>query len=92
MADVARLAGVSSMTVSRVLSGGGGSPEARLAVEAAVKRLGYQLNLAARALASSRAGRRQPRSAAMSTSESGPIVGVWQPYAELMLRLMRPNT
>ena len=40
--DVARLAGVSVATVSRVLSGGGASATARDRVEAAARELGYQ--------------------------------------------------
>lgn len=55
MADVAKVAGVSHQTVSRVLN----SPEAvrettRVRVTEAMEKLGYRPNLAARALASSR--------------------------------------
>lgn len=53
--DVARLAGVSTATVSRVLSGSAAvSEEKRLAVERACDELGYVLNGAARALSSNR--------------------------------------
>ena len=55
MADVARLAGVSQQTVSRVLNG---SPhvraDTRLRVEEAVRKLGYRPNRVARALVTGR--------------------------------------
>src|SRR5690348_14849037 len=51
MADVARLAGVSSQTVSRVSNGYAGvNDETREQVLAAMKELGYRPNSAARAL------------------------------------------
>ena len=60
-ADVARLAGVSTATVSHVLSGradrrGPGSSETRAAVEAAMKQLDYRPNWAGRALRRQRTG------------------------------------
>jgi DNA-binding LacI/PurR family transcriptional regulator len=55
MADVARLAGVSHQTVSRVLNGFQWVAEpTRRKVMAAVEELGYRRNMAARALASNR--------------------------------------
>src|SRR4051812_36273391 len=55
MADVAKLAGVSHQTVSRVLNGMPGvRPETRDRVLEVVTELGYRRNLAARLLASSR--------------------------------------
>lgn len=55
MADVARLAGVSPMTVSRVLNSPGRvAPETRLRVLDAVRELGYRPNSAARVLATGR--------------------------------------
>jgi DNA-binding LacI/PurR family transcriptional regulator len=55
MIDVARLAGVSQQTVSRVLNGSTNvRPEVRQSVEEAVRQLRYRRNTAARALASSR--------------------------------------
>jgi DNA-binding LacI/PurR family transcriptional regulator len=52
MADVARLAGVSHQTVSRVLNGHPNvSPATKAAVLAAIRDLGYRPNVAARALA-----------------------------------------
>lgn len=57
MADVARLAGVSHMTVSRVLNNHTAvREETRRRVLAAIERLGYQRNTAARALATRRSG------------------------------------
>jgi len=55
MADVARLAGVSHQTVSRVLNGGPNvRPATRMRVAAAIRELEYQPNAAARALATRR--------------------------------------
>ena len=55
MVDVAARAGVSQTTASRVLSGFKNvSPETRAAVHQAAEALGYEVNLAARSLASSR--------------------------------------
>lgn len=55
MADVARLAGVSGQTVSRVVNGSSGVTEdTRERVEGAMKQLGYRANAAARALATGR--------------------------------------
>jgi DNA-binding LacI/PurR family transcriptional regulator len=55
MVDVAEAAGVSSMTVSRVLNGHPNVAEStRRRVESAMQRLGYRPNLAARTLASGR--------------------------------------
>ncbi|SEQ06969.1 DNA-binding transcriptional regulator, LacI/PurR family [Microlunatus flavus] len=57
MADVARLAGVSKQTVSRVINGSPAlRPATRLRVEAAIERLGYRPNVAARALVRGRTG------------------------------------
>lgn len=50
--DVARVAGVSPATVSRVLGNGAVSEELRAQVEAAVRQTGYRPNLAARRLRS----------------------------------------
>lgn len=53
--DVARLAGVSMMTVSRVINGSGyTSPESRERVNRAIAELGYMPNVLARQLRSSR--------------------------------------
>ncbi|WP_228374363.1 LacI family DNA-binding transcriptional regulator [Demequina rhizosphaerae] len=53
MADVARLAGVSLSTVSRMLSGGSPvSPKRQERIQQAIDRLGYRPSAAARALAS----------------------------------------
>ncbi|MEU1972725.1 LacI family DNA-binding transcriptional regulator [Microbacterium sp. NPDC019599] len=55
--DVAAAAGVSHGTVSRVLNGGHWvSPEARAAVEDAIRRTGYTASHAARSLATGRSG------------------------------------
>lgn len=50
MHDVAAAAGVSRGTVSRVINGGYVSPQARSAIEAAIKKVGYVPNTAARNL------------------------------------------
>src|SRR5690625_7888827 len=55
MSDVARLAGVSGQTVSRVVNDHPGvATETRERVESAMHRLGYRANAAARALATGR--------------------------------------
>ena len=55
MADVARVAGVSHQTVSRVINGSPNiRPSTRERVEAAIEQLGYRPNLAARALVTRR--------------------------------------
>lgn len=55
--DVAAAAGVSRGTVSRVINGGHWvSPDARAAVEDAIRRTGFTTNHAARSLATGRAG------------------------------------
>lgn len=57
LADVARMAGVSSQTVSRVVRGSAVvAPETRQRVQAAVEELGYRPNLAARSLSNRRTG------------------------------------
>jgi DNA-binding LacI/PurR family transcriptional regulator len=57
MADVARLAGVSHQTVSRVINGQTNlRPETRERVEQAIRQLGYRPNSAARALVTRRSG------------------------------------
>lgn len=57
LADVAKLAGVSSQTVSRVVRGAGVvAKETRVKVMAAVEELAYRPNLAARSLSRSRTG------------------------------------
>lgn len=57
LADVAKLAGVSSQTVSRVVRGAGVvADDTRQRVLAAVQQLAYQPNLAARSLSRSRTG------------------------------------
>ena len=54
MADVARAAGVSKMTVSRVLAGGSVSPATRARVQQAIDALGYVATAAAGMLSSGR--------------------------------------
>jgi DNA-binding LacI/PurR family transcriptional regulator len=72
MQDVARLAGVSHQTVSRVLNHHPSvRPETRERVQAAIGTLGYRRNSAARALARNRSG--TIGLLAASTSRSGPV-------------------
>lgn len=57
MADVARLAGVSHQTVSRVINGSNSiRPATKARVEQAISELGYRPNTAARALVTRRSG------------------------------------
>jgi DNA-binding LacI/PurR family transcriptional regulator len=57
MADVARLAGVSHQTVSRVINGSPSiRPATKARVEQAIEELGYRPNTAARALVTKRSG------------------------------------
>jgi DNA-binding LacI/PurR family transcriptional regulator len=71
MADVAARAGVSVMTVSRVLNGFPGvAPKTRRRVEQAVSQLGYQANTAARVLAGGRS--RTVGVVAVETEQYGP--------------------
>ena len=57
MADVARLAGVSHQTVSRVINGSNSiRPATKARVERAIEELGYRPNTAARALVTRRSG------------------------------------
>jgi DNA-binding LacI/PurR family transcriptional regulator len=71
MADVAAQAGVSVMTVSRVLNGFAGvTDETRLRVEEAVAALGYHANTAARVLAGGRS--RTLGVMAVETGQFGP--------------------
>jgi len=72
MLDVARLAGVSHQTVSRVLNGHPSvRPETRAKVQAAIRELGYRRNSAARALATARSSTIGLLTA--SSSRSGPV-------------------
>src|SRR3984957_7885646 len=71
MADVAAQAGVSVMTVSRVLNGFAGvTDETRVRGEAAIPALGYQANTAARVLAGGRS--RTLGVMAVETEQFGP--------------------
>ena len=81
LADVAQLAGVSSATASRVLTGSAPVlPQTRDKVEQAVHRLGYVRNRAARSAASRRAG-----SVALVMGEE-PLKVFGDPFFGLMLR------
>ena len=60
MQDIAKAAGVSPQTVSRVANGSDAvKPETRQRVEAAMERLGYRPNYAARALSTAAPGYRR---------------------------------
>ena len=72
MQDVARVAGVSHQTVSRVLNDHPSvRPETRAKVQAAIRELGYRRNSAARALATARSS--TIGLLAASSSRSGPV-------------------
>lgn len=84
LADVAAAAGVSQMTVSRVVNGGPASAQARREVLRAVDRLGYMPNQAARALASKRRSRRSPAKDERSASPVK-LQDFWTPFGKFIL-------
>ena len=86
MADVALEAGVSPMTVSRVLNGGPASAASRNAVERAVAKLRYKPNEAARRLATSK-GRKAARPAAAPVS----MTSLWTPYSDFLSEFLKPR-
>ena len=91
VADVARAAGVSPMTVSRVTNGATGVlPETRNKVEQAIAALGYVPNIAARALAGARQFRvamlySNPSSAYLSEFLVGSLGGAADNDAQLII-------
>lgn len=91
VADVARAAGVSPMTVSRVTNGAAGVlPETRSKVEKAVAALGYVPNVAARALAGARQFRvamlySNPSTAYLSEFLVGSLGGAAENDAQLII-------
>lgn len=91
VADVARAAGVSPMTVSRVTNGAAGVlPETRSKVEAAIAALGYVPNVAARALAGARQFRvamlhSNPSAAYLSEFLVGSLNGAAETDAQLII-------
>lgn len=95
--DVARAAGVSPMTVSRVMNNTAGVREAtRVAVLAAVETLGYRPNAAARNLARAGAGRlgmlySNPSAGYLSQFLLGALDGAHQFGAQLMLEKCEPD-
>lgn len=84
--DVARLAGVSAMTVSRVINDGSCSAAAREAVQRAIAMLGYEPNIAARALAASRQG---VAARSVPPKQAG-MPQALQAYSRMMARLLKP--
>jgi DNA-binding LacI/PurR family transcriptional regulator len=94
MLDVARLAGVSHQTVSRVLNDHPSvRPETRGRVQAAIRELGYRRNSAARALATKRSStlglltatssRSGPASTLVAVEEAARAAGLWVSVASL---------
>jgi DNA-binding LacI/PurR family transcriptional regulator len=94
MLDVARLAGVSHQTVSRVLNEHPSvRPETRARVQAAIAELGYRRNPAARALATNRSStiglltatssRSGPVSTLVAVEEASRAAGLWVSVASL---------
>ena len=91
LADVAAAAGVSQMTVSRVINDGPVSDKTRRIVQQALDALEYRPNQAARALAASRK--------APSSSSSGdggasrlPFHDLWAPYGQFIAGMLRPRS
>lgn len=91
VADVARAAEVSPMTVSRVINGAAGVlPETRRKVEEAIAALGYVPNVAARALAGARQFRiamlhSNPSAAYLSEFLVGSLAGAADKDAQLII-------
>jgi DNA-binding LacI/PurR family transcriptional regulator len=94
MLDVARVAGVSHQTVSRVLNGHPSvRPETRARVQSAIAELGYRRNSAARALATNRSStiglltatssRSGPVSTLVAVEEASRAAGLWVSVASL---------
>ncbi|SDS11554.1 DNA-binding transcriptional regulator, LacI/PurR family [Friedmanniella luteola] len=94
MLDVARLAGVSHQTVSRVLNDHPSvRPETRARVETAIRELGYRRNSAARALATRRSStvglltatssRSGPVSTLVAVEQASRAAGLWVSVASL---------
>ena len=94
MLDVARLAGVSHQTVSRVLNDHPSvRPQTRVRVEAAIRELGYRRNSAARALATRRSStvglltatsnRSGPVSTLVAVEQASRAAGLWVSVASL---------
>jgi DNA-binding LacI/PurR family transcriptional regulator len=94
MLDVARVAGVSHQTVSRVLNEHPSvRPETRARVQAAIVELGYRRNPAARALATNRSStiglltatwtRSGPLSTLVAVEEASRSAGLWVSIASL---------
>jgi transcriptional regulator with XRE-family HTH domain len=83
--DVARAAGVSPMTVSRVMNGGSSSEQSRRAVEQAVRELDYRPSEVARQLSAAR-GRRAVNDAGSLRNSAMP----WQTYTDFWLNLLKP--
>ncbi|HUN72599.1 MAG TPA: LacI family DNA-binding transcriptional regulator [Steroidobacteraceae bacterium] len=96
--DVARHAGVSAMTVSRVVNGSKSvSAETRAAVERAVQALAYSPNLAARNLASERGERLgllygNPSSAYLSEFLVGALEAATRHDVQLVLEKCEPTS
>jgi LacI family transcriptional regulator len=83
LGDIARVAGVSPATVSRVINGSGyASPETRRAVEEAIQKCGYVANAAARALASRRTHTIGALVPSFDNTISSQTVGVFQARIE----------
>jgi LacI family transcriptional regulator len=100
--DVARLAGVSPKTVSRVLNGDGPvGPETREAVQSAIDHLGYVPSNAARMMRSSRSGLVGLITGAISMAEGAKptglpelviVQGIQQAFARTPMTLMIADT
>lgn len=90
MTDVAALAGVSQMTVSRVINGGKASARTKEAVAKAIEVLGYRPNEAAQALAASKASRRpDARVEGIRRSAGYGFDLLWSPYRDFLSDMLR---
>ena len=91
LADVAAAAGVSQMTVSRVINDGPVSDKTRRLVKQTLDQLQYRPNEAARALAASRKAHGSSSSAERKSAPP-PFTDLWAPYGNLIAQMWKPRS